>query len=56
MAAALMLQVRGLLATGVGVGVTVGLEVAVAEGVGVTVAVGEAVAEGVGVGVTADAG
>ena len=55
-----MLQVRGLLATGVGVGfgvgVTVGLEVAVAEGVGVAVAVGEAVPEGVGVGVTAAAG
>ena len=55
-----MLQVRGLLATGVGVGfgvgVTVGLEVAVAEGVesGVDVTVG--VAEGVAVGVTAVAG
>ena len=55
-----MLQVRGLLATGVGVGfgvgVTVGLEVAVAEGVdsGVDVTVG--VTEGVAVGVTAVAG
>jgi len=53
-----MLQVRGLLATGVGVGfgvgVTVGLAVAVGVAVGVTVGVAEGV--GVGVGVTAAAG
>ena len=50
MAAALMLQVRGLLATGVGVGLRVGVTVGVAEGVevGAGLAVAEGVTEGVG--------
>jgi hypothetical protein len=51
-----MLQVRGLLATGVGVGFGVGLTVGLAVAVGVAVGVTVGVAEGVGVGVTAAAG
>ncbi len=49
-----MLQVRGLLATGVGVGFGVGVSVGPGVAGGVDVKVG--VAEGVGVGVTAAAG
>ncbi len=62
MAAALMLQVRGLLATGVGVGrgvsVVVGIGVAVGRAVGVAVAEVVVVGAGTGVGdgVTAQAG
>jgi len=51
-----MLQVRGLLATGVGVGFGVGVTVGLAVAVGVAVGVTVGVAEGVGVGVTAAAG